>query len=557
MNNDIGILESQVTERRWLNLLFIAALAVSLGLWCYSVLTTTIDSYQFRFLDIFSKMPLTFWVGWGFLVLATIAWYFSRQTHGFHLLLAFSWMLFLLLAPELMEVNARGQDTFGHLVGVTFYEQGRFQYPEVSYSAFPGFHFLALPLYKITGVGYYGLAKLLAIAFHIVKLAAIWFLGSQLFKEKKAILFFTLLLLAFLWDNQQFDPGNQNMGFIFVLLILACFFTPGMLNLEKRLLMVILYAAIVTTHPLSAIVVLLTLSFFVIMGLTGKDFGYNKDINGATLLLLFGVGFAAWALYSSDWVITEAIHMLRVLFTEQPLLPVSEVMYATQEARTYAILVYSFFALLLIWGLTIVFNKEFLSKLSVRRVFPVLCIFPLVVTQFLGVWALPRYYMLSTPFIAWFLARERATRKNIALFFLIVCLLFSFTLRYYAEYFDYNTTTDIYGARFIAEKIPSSATYYRADRSNTTVRSLSNTLDVPYWVDSRDLYRYAYRPGDDFQYSLDSERQKNIVIFKWGEERWNWVKEVLSANEAGIIYSNGEIRIRAYRSSTLSSPDEQ
>jgi len=249
--------------------------------------------------------------------------------------------------------------------------------------------------------------------------------------------------------------------------------------------------------------------------------------------------------------------MLRVLFTEQPLLPVSEVMYATQEVRTYAILVYSFFALLLIWGFTIAFNKEFLGKLSVQRVFPVLCIFPLVVTQFLGVWALPRYYMISTPFIAWFLARERATRKNIALFFLIICLLFSFTLRYYAEYFDYNTTTDIYGTRFIAEKIPSSATYYRANRANTTVKSLSNTLDVPQWVDNMDLHRYAYRPGDDFQYSLDSERQKNIVIFKHGEERWNWVKEVLSANEAGIIYSNGEMRIRAYRSPTLSSPGEQ
>jgi hypothetical protein len=129
-------------------------------------------------------------------------------------------------------------------------------------------------------------------------------------------------------------------------------------------------------------------------------------------------------------------------------------------------------------------------------------------------------------------------------------------LRYYAEYFDYNTTTDIYGARFVAAKIPGSAVIYKGDRSNTVIHALSNKIDVPPYVDSRDIKRFAFRPGYDFQYSLDSERQKNIVIFKWGEERWNFVKEVLTVNEAGIIYSNGEIRIRTYRSASPSSPGE-
>jgi hypothetical protein len=76
---------------------------------------------------------------------------------------------------------------------------------------------------------------------------------------------------------------------------------------------------------------------------------------------------------------------------------------------------------------------------------------------------------------------------------------------------------------------------------------LSNTLDVPRCVDTRDLYRYKLQPGRDFQYGLDSERDADVVTFYQGKERWEGVKELLASNEAGIIYSNGKLRLRAYK----------
>jgi hypothetical protein len=446
-----------------------------------------------------------------------------------------------------MEVNARGQDTFGHLVGVTFYDANRYRQPEVSYSAFPGFHFLAIPLYKVTGIGYYELARILAAAFHVVRLAAVWYLAHCIFRDGKTALFFTILLLAFFWDHQQFDPSNQNMGMTLFLFVLAGLFAPGTLSMSKRLMLIIFYAATVITHPLSAMALILLLLFFVLAGLTGKNLGFNENIKGLNLFLFFVVGFVGWVLYTADWVLPAAVDKVLALIKEDPEAPTRSVVEPTLKMTPYAILVYSFLGMLLVWGMTIAVRKEFWGNLGLRRVFPALCIFPPQLSLLTGFWDIPRAYLIGAPFTAWVLAQERSTRKNLALLFLLISLGFFFVLRYYAEYVDYNPSEAIYGARFVAEKIPSSAAVYRGDRSVGDFVGLSNTLDVPRCVDTRDLYRYKLQPGRDFQYGLDSERDADVVTFYQGKERWEGVKELLASNEAGIIYSNGKLRLRAYK----------
>lgn len=527
-----------------LGAVFSFSLAVSLGLWSYAVFTTAIDSLEFKLFPMFWKMPPTFWVGWGFLVLSTIAWYISPTARRLHPLLALSWTLFLFVGPELMEVNARGNDTFGHLLGVTFYDEGRYRYPEVSYSAFPGFHFLAIPLYKVTGVEYLQLAKLLALVLHIIRLAGIWYLGSCLLKEKKAALFFALLLLALLWDNQQLDPSNQNMGLTFVFFFLAVLLAPGTAGWERRLLAMIFFTATVMTHPLSAIVLISFLSFFLLMGLSGRSLGYEQATRRSTFLLFAVAVFTVWVFYIGDWVLPTGLEKMTTFLGEEGDALTLKVREANQ--RVYALLVYSLLGLLLVWGLAIVLRKDFRARLSLRRVLPALCILPPLPAFALGVWTIERYYLMATPVIAWFLAQERATRKYLALFFLIILLGYTFSLRYYGEYVDYNPTDDFHVARFVATKIPLSATVYRGHGASPTFANLSNVLDTPEWVDSGEVLSYDLKPGVDFQFALDSEREKNIVIFRSGEELWEVVKEVLAAPEAGCIYSSGGTTIRAY-----------
>ena len=219
---------------------------------------------------------------------------------------------------------------------------------------------------------------------------------------------------------------------------------------------------------------------------------------------------------------------------------------ANQRRSIYALLVYSVFGLILVWGLAIALRKDFLTKLSVRRIMPALAILPPLPALGLGFWTIERYYLLATPAIAWFLAQERATRNALALVLLIALLGYAFTLRYYGEYIDYNPTQEFYTARFVARNIPQASVVYRGHKASPTFVNLSNVLDAPAWVDNEEVRRYGLRPGVDFQFAIDSEREKNIVIFRNGDEAWDRVQEVLLVREAGYIYSNGSVTIRAY-----------
>jgi hypothetical protein len=525
---------------------FYLALALSLALWSYAVSTTSIDSFDFEPLPMLSRMPATFWVGGGFLVVATIAWYLSPRTRRVHSLLALSWALFVLLGPELMEVNARGSDTFGHLVGVTFYDQGRYDQPDVVYSAFPGFHFLAIPLMKATGVEYVRFAKLLAVILHVARLVAIVYLGSHLFKERKEALFFVLLLLALLWDNQQMDPSNQNLGLTYLLFFLAVLLTPGPARWERRLVSLVFLVATVITHPLSAVVLIAFLAFFLLAGLGGVRFGYFQTAKGFTLLLLAVASFCAWISYVGDWVLVSGLEKMMTFLGEEKGQLTENITEANDRRSFYAVIVYALFALLLFWGLAVVLRKDFLTRLSVRRVLPALAILPPLPALALGFWTIERYYLLATIGIAWFLAQERATRKHLALFLLVVLLGFSFTLRYYTEYIDYSPSEDFSVARFVTGEIPDSAVVYRGHKASPTFVNLSDRLESPGWVDATEVRRYGLRPGVDFQFAIDSEREKNIVIFRNGYESWARMKEVLASHEPGYVYSNGAVGIRMY-----------
>ena len=300
--------------------LFLIAVTIASLLWIYAVLTTSIARIELSsapILSMFRLMPVTFWVGWAFLTVATIIWYFSPRTTPVHLLLVVLWFLFLFIGLEAMQIYRRGADTLGHMIGVTFYENGMYRTPWVGYSAFPGFYFLAIPLDKVTGVGFFELAKLVGLALHLIRLPAIWFLATRLFKERKQALFFTLLVTALFWEKFVFDPSNQNMALTFVFLVLAFFFQPGAWTVPQRVLVILLYLGAVVTHPLSAFLLAVFLLFFSSLArLTRRELGLNKGIKEVNIIALFFVMFTAWLMYSSDWVLPKALDHFTSLFVE-------------------------------------------------------------------------------------------------------------------------------------------------------------------------------------------------------------------------------------------------
>jgi len=535
--------------------LFLIAAGISLLLWVYSVNTTAIERIEFNpvpIVSMYSLMPITFWIGWGFLALATLVWYISPKSTSLHFLLAFLWFLFLLIGPESMEVYRRGGDTLGHMIGITYYDHGLYENPFVGYSAFPGFHFLVIPLQKVTGIGFFELAKLVGLSFHLIRLPAMLYLGTRLFNDRKQALFFTLLLTALFWEQYQLDPSNQNLGMTFMILILGLFFSDREMHSPRRVVLIGLFLGLVITHPLSSMVILVLLLFFVLIGFKRRGLGFNEHIRNNTLVALFGVMFSGWLIYSSDWVLPQAMELFVKLVIKMDrgtaLGTTGSVTTQTGTVTTsfYAVLVYGFFALLAFWALAIVSRRQFWKQLSFRRVLPLLCLIPLFVSILTGFWSLNRYYFISAPFIAWFFAQEMGTRKLLAPALLVAFLPFAFTLRYYNEPLDYAPSSEYIAARFVVDEIPSTTTVVQGVRYGPDFKALANAVVGPNRGDLIDVSNATLRPGRDFQYVLLSTWNIEHAIYYSGEELWNKADHFFSEVPSSIIYSNGDDRIHAY-----------
>ena len=539
--------------------LFLIAAGISILLWVYSVNTTAIERIEFNpvpIVSMYSLMPITFWIGWGFLALATLVWYFSPKSRPVHFLLAFLWFLFLLIGPESMEVYRRGGDTLGHMIGVTYYDHGLYEAPLVGYSAFPGFHFLVIPLQKVTGVGFFELAKLVGLSFHLIRLPAMYYLGTRLFKDRKQALFFTLLLTALFWEQYQLDPSNQNLGMTFMILILGLFFADREMNSPRRVILIGLFLGLVITHPLSSMVILVLLLFFRLVGFKRRGLGFNQHILDNTLVALFGVMFSAWLIYSSEWVLPVAVDLFKkmvILMERDTALGTSgSVTTSTGTVTTsfFAALAYGFLALLALWGLAIASRRQFWKQLSLRRVLPLLCLVPLFVSVLTGFWTLNRYYFISAPFIAWFFAQEMETRKYLALVLLLAFLPFAFTLRYYNEPLDYPPSREYIAAQFVVEEIPSTASVVQGIRYGADFKALANAVEGPTRADYIDVRNATLRAGRDYQYGMFSSWNRDHTIYYSSEELWNTANFYFFEVPSNIIYANGDNLIYAY-------PDDQ
>ncbi len=327
---------------------------------------------------ILNMLPPAYWVGVALLSGATIVWFLSAKTRWYHFLLLLAWTLYIFIGPELVEVTARGFDAMDHLFGVRAIELGR--WAEWDYG-WPGFYFFSSFIYETTGIGFYGLAKLMAISLPLLRMVFIWYLASQLFREKRWTLLFSVLLLGSFWEGVSLDPSTQHLGLLLMLCLLALCFSTGQLGMRRRVLIVTLFAALVYTHVLSSFIMALVIVFFSLMSLTKRDFGYSRSISGYTLGTLCLVGFIAYLMYSVGWVFGDAVDVLIRALRDpfgaflDPSVPFA---YRSQYMAFSVNLIWLYYGIMLVWMFIIAARKEFWSKLTAEKIFPLLCLIPLL-----------------------------------------------------------------------------------------------------------------------------------------------------------------------------------
>ena len=526
-------------------LAFLSLLIFSSCLWCYAVLTTSIDHIDLQPFPILSMVPPIYWLGVALLVVATIIWYSSPETKWYHFLLLLFWTLYIFIGPEMMEVNARGYDQTDLMWGVSMLKQGWFA-KEIQYQHWPGFYFLSVSVYDVTGVGYYTLPRVLSVCFHLLRMVFAWYFASHLFQGKKEVLLFSVLFIGLLWDPQTLDPCPQHLALLMMLVLLGVCFSAGQLDMRRRALIIILFTTMVITHVLTPFIVALLFIFFSLMSLTKRHFGYSRDISGYTLVTLFSVMFVTYLMYTADWVLKDAVtSFIRIL--SDPALPTRLLISESQHQVFCVNLVYLFYSILLLWIFIIVNRKEFWTKLSIEKLFPFLCLIPVsFVTIPYGMAALPRLYLLGVAFIVWFLVREsRAVRKVVVTIFLVVLLAMAFGVRYSMEYTCYVPTADFAGARFVCDKIPLSDTVYTPTAHSPSPMARANRPEQPNLVSGTKPTGRYLRP--DFPFATRSVHNENFIRYHSTEKDASDIIEAFYPYKGNIIYTNGDYQVYAYR----------
>src|SRR6266849_8121996 len=245
---------------------FLCLITFSTVLWIAAVLATRISKLDVTYFPLLRELPWTFWIGFGLLLVATAQWLLAvTDTERFHFLLLILWTAYLFIGPELMEINARVNDTYDWLLGVTYLEEGRFSVAEgFGYAVFPGYFFISFAISKVCGIGYYHMAPFLASALHLFRAVAIFGFASMLYVERRRILFASLLLTAMLWMPGT-HPSPHGMGFIALLFVYALAFSERLIGSPRYVLFALACILAVMTHPVASLMGLLALSLMILV----------------------------------------------------------------------------------------------------------------------------------------------------------------------------------------------------------------------------------------------------------------------------------------------------
>ncbi len=493
-----------------------------------------------------SQLPWFFWLGFGFLLLSTLAWYFGPETKVIHFALLFVWTLYLFVGPELMEVNGRVNDTYDWMMGVQYIAAGRFS--EFPYSVYPGYSYISSILGNICGLSYFQLPHFIATVFHMIRAFAILALARAVFNREDQILLASLLLTALLWMPGT-HPSPHSAGFIVLLFLLAIMFRGERSAIQHLLLFSVVFLASVTIHPVASLMVVLWLSVFVLTRPFQKRLGvtYIRSLS-IPLLALAWTALLAWMLWKARSVFEAALRYLPTLLSAPLSLPLAGYVQTNTVYRMASIYFTVVYVAALLVSITVVILTDRHWHADRTAIFyPLFGVASTVVIPLNGFNAydaFQRMYEYATPFVCWFLV-QRATNRRLVLALTLVGALVLFPVgRYANEAVAIFSRTEVQGARFII------------GRTTRGPRIVSIGIR-PYLASLAGVLEFERTPSiverppqGDFGVSLmevamatTSSTTKNTLRYLYGDKVWNDFIDELSRHDNGIVYENGDFRV--------------
>ncbi len=264
----------------------------ALGLWSQSVLAAR---FEVGHLGLISGLPGTFFIAFGLLALASAILWMSEEKHGkllglqLVLLVAALWLVPLITggSPAFLNHGYRN-------LGFVDYIARNGDFGSIWYLNWPGAFIVPAMLVKVGTVNFEPILAITPLFLNLLYLLPLYlFLKNTLGEGRSNYVWAGCWLFSLAqWTGQDYFSSSQGAAFFLLLTLLALITSPpiwqrGFNALSLRLMIVVVFAALVTTHLLTSLAALSILAGFSVV---------RWDKRMALVLLACLVLLAAWSL---------------------------------------------------------------------------------------------------------------------------------------------------------------------------------------------------------------------------------------------------------------------
>lgn len=290
-------------------------------------------------IGIFQMLPPLFWVGLSLMIISVFisCFYSSEKLFFFEVCILFVVIsnIFLLFTP-----NVHDYDSLYHFNHSTSFIEGNeyvceryvispsYKIGFESYQEYPSFFILFAQLFIIITPDPIVFTRLFTIFSSIFTLTAIYLFSQSFLSGIRQRL--SLIIISFLnvWFILHFSP--QSIAFPTALLLFA--FIKRYESTAIKVVVLLLFIYLVTSHPLTTIIVVVIFAFFALPNKNYLNSNSPRQDNRLWFGTLFVV-FLAWFLYqgaiSSESLITRTISNIKYFFAA------GEILYTQSGAGTY------------------------------------------------------------------------------------------------------------------------------------------------------------------------------------------------------------------------------
>lgn len=499
------------------------------------------------FLGLTSHLTLTYWIGFIAIVFCTLRIYLDPEDKNdlLYLIILIVFGLYIFGVPIFAEENARFPWSYypsGEVRTVlkTNYVDSLSESPIMTYNSWPSTHFISATLIYLSNVRIESLFKYMPLFWMLSVILLSFSLGKKLHLLAKQSFLISFCFISSFWTFNYYY-GPQSIAFLLYIILLNFILTFEEKNrIKKTLLVLFTFAALVMTHLLTSIA--LIVSFIV-------SSSYIKSIYKTKykFILFFLCFIMAWYIYLAPIMFKIGVKEFIKQATESNFLTfVATEKYSTGYFLSRQIIHYSriayfgIYAILMVTALILYANKkldknnEYLNKIYFSWFFGILA---LLIFKYGESEIDDRVYIYSL--IPMLLIISTNFNRRILIFISVLFVALHVPAHYGSESIDMLYSSELAGDRFFSDKSSLNAKDLYFYYPSTGIRFYNNSMilhpALPYKSILSSENKYNVTILKDAKYVLFTKQLNNFMIYS-NDINLNEIQDIKNNN---YIYNNG------------------